>query len=204
MGPGTQQLNVTSPSGPAVWDTGLPLQHGTQSVAPGVQPGQLIRKNPPPGAATCVQPVLLQQPAPQFAAPGVQPAVQPVWGLSLHAPVVSLQRQPSWLAVPPANAHPQPSEPATPQHPDSFADSEQLTPGVQELEHMGASSSGQFPIAQVLTDPPTLQSPPPWQQQQQPETAPAPELTPQELVEKSAHERFVGVCVAIAEGTAIE
>ena len=124
----------------------------------------------------------------------------------MHAPVVSLQRQPSWLAGPPANAHPQPAEPVpeTPQHPASSADSEQLTPGWQELEHMGLLSWGQVPIAQVSTEPPILQLPPPWQQQQQPVTAPAPELTPQELVEKSAHARFVGVCAAAKEGTAIE
>src|SRR4051794_36501032 len=90
--PGTQQLNGTVP----VWDIGLPLQHGMQLVSPGVQPGQSTRKCPPV-VDTTVQPVVLQQPAPQFVAPGVQLAAQPVEGLSLHWPLDWPQRQPSWL-----------------------------------------------------------------------------------------------------------
>lgn len=157
----------------------------------------------PPTVGTLVQPVVLQQPAPQFTPPGVQLAAQPVLGFLLHAPVVALQMQPCCAADPPANAHPQFELPATPQHPDAFVAPEQLL--LQELEQLGALPSGHVgPLEHVLVAPPTLQLPPPWQQQQQPETAPAPELVPQLSVEKSAHARFVGVAAAAGAGTATE
>ena len=198
--PGVQQLN-----GADVWDIGLPLQQGTQLPAPGVQPGQLMRTCPP-GTTTLVQPVVLQQPAPQFAAPGVQPAVQPAEVFLLHEPLAWPQRQPALVADPggPANAHPQLEEPATPQHPAAFTDPVQLMPGLQELEQCGALSKGHDDEVHVLTAPPTLQLPPPWQQQQHPAMAPAPELTPQLSTEKSAHAWFVGVAAAAGDGTAIE
>jgi hypothetical protein len=54
------------------------------------------------------------------------------------------------------------------------------------------------------SEPPTLQLPPPWQQQQQPKMAPAPIVVPQESTVKSTHWKFVGVDAAAGVGTAIE
>jgi len=147
---------------------------------------------------------VLQQPEPQLTPPGVQLGAHPAWLLELQAPVVALQMQPCWLASPPANAHPQFEEPATPQHPAAFAAPEQLTPGLQELEHFPVPPAGHDSALHVLIEQPTLQLPGPWQQQQQPAMAPAPALTPQLSTENSAQARFVGVAAAAGEGTAIE
>jgi hypothetical protein len=56
----------------------------------------------------------------------------------------------------------------------------------------------------MLIEPPTLQLAHPWQQQQQPVTAPAPTEWPQSLVVNSEHRKLVADAAAAGEGTAIE
>lgn len=200
-GPGVQHPNGEG----VVWEMGLPLQHGTQFAEPGVQAGQLVRICPPGTAVTVQTPgAVLQQPAPQLAVPGEQPAVQPVDGLPLHLPLASPQRQPDW-AVPggPANAHPHSEAPLTPQQPLEFSGVVQGG-GLHDEEQCPSPPAGQTSVLHEAIEPPTLQFPPPWQQQQQPGTAPAPALTPQAEVENSAHAKFVGENAATAVGTPIE
>jgi hypothetical protein len=103
------------------------------------------------------------------------------------------------------NAHPQLWDPLTPQQPAGSPAT--LDPQLfeHELEQLGVSVGFGHPgdWLHVAVEPPTLQLPV-VQQQQHPATAPAPEFTPHELVEKIAHWRFVGVAAAAGEGTAIE
>jgi hypothetical protein len=175
VGPGVQQLNL------ALAVSGVPLQHGTQLALPG------------PGTQPAPPLVGSQHPAPQFAAPGMQPAAHPAGGLFCP------QMLPAALLL---NAHPQPADPAMVQQPLRFAVAPHCL-SLHEEEQCPAAPLGHVTEAQLLTEPPTLQLLAS-QQQQQPATDPPPVLTPQASTENSAHWKFVGVAAAAGAGTAIE
>jgi hypothetical protein len=137
-----------------------PLQHGWQLAEPGSQPPHdALGVDDPP--TVVVQEAVLQQPGPQFAAPGVQLAAQPAGRLAPFDPQVFPFVE---------NAHPQPELPAGP----PAATSQQVPPtvvahwgfplGLQDEEQLPVPPpNGQFTEVQplvVLVDPPTLQSPP--------------------------------------------
>jgi len=185
--PGVQHPNVVFGE---LMSIGMPLQHGTQLAVPWTQAKPVVALQQPPPQPTVPggrAPASLVQPASQVGGDWLFPQTAPLFAGAV-------------------NAHPQPPDPGTPQQP--LGSPAVVVPHwapAQEEEHPGFSvgSGHDGSLLHVLTEPPTLQRVF-WQQQQQPATAPAPEETPQESVEKSAHWRFVGESWADAEGTAIE